>query len=150
VRSVGAVGSLLLVAAVASGCGPAESPATTAVVGASQPDRRVQRMVDDLHAEGSGAEALALYPDLIPTFVDDGHGVQGKLNPAILPFTYYWSPSGRVTVAICAVGKTQFVCPYYLDRLLTPAEFPRCDVAPAYAGPELAPTPPPGRPGLRS
>jgi len=88
-----------------------------------------------LHDDGSGAEAFELFPDLTPIHVDDGHGK--PYYAQILPFTYYWSPSGRFTVSICAIHRTVFICPFHLARLITPGDFPRCDVEPGYAGMEV-------------
>lgn len=91
-----------------------------------------------LHADKSGVEARELFPDMMVVFVDEA---QGKKHPVgVLPFKYYWSPSGRFTAAICNVGKTVFVCPYYVSSRLTPVDFGRCDVEPVWASFEQAPS----------
>jgi hypothetical protein len=111
---------------------------TDTAVGSSWPaDERLQTLRAHLHITESGAEARALFPDLIPVFVDQAIG---KQHPArILPFTYYWSPSGHFTVSICNVGKTVFICPYYVSSRLSPMDFTKCDVEPVYLSFELAP-----------
>jgi hypothetical protein len=140
----------VLVAGLAAlaGCGPNESAAKTSpTAGASWPSSEgLDILRAHLHQDGSGAEARRLFPDLVQTYVDDGHGKQDKIPPAILPYKYYWSPSGRFTVSICSIEKTVFICPYYLDGLIKPWEFPSCDVSSNYSVPELAPTPPPVHP----
>jgi hypothetical protein len=110
------------------------TPTTTSAWPDSEP---VATLVQHLHGDGSGAEARALIPDLKQTFVDDGHGM--PYAAAILPFRYYWSSSAHVTVAICQLGKTVLVCPYYLDRLIRPEEYSSCRVAEIYAGPDELP-----------
>jgi hypothetical protein len=132
----------LLLAALAAACGEsgnAPTPATPGT-GISWPaDERFQVLRTNLHVAGSGDEARRLYPDLIQVFVDEA---QGKQHPtSILPFRYYWSPSGQFTVSICAVQKTVFLCPYYLASRITPVDFNRCQVDETYVRFELA-TPP--------
>ena len=118
------------------GCGG--SRVTTAdATGGWPDDPRVALLRAHLHVTDSGVEARALLPDLVPVSVDDGGG---KKHPvSVLPFTYYWSPSAKVTVSICNVHKTVFICPYYLNSRLSPVDFRRCDVEPTYLSFEQAP-----------
>jgi hypothetical protein len=96
---------------------------------------RIDIVRQQLHAAGSGAQARALFPDLKLTYVDDG---RGKPYPKqILPFRYYWSPSGRVTITICSVDRTVFICPYYLENV--PGDLHSCDVAEIYTEPDHVP-----------
>ena len=97
---------------------PSPMPTTSAAWQGSSP--RVETVVQHLHGDGSGAEAHALFPDLKQTFVDDGHGV--PYSPDILPFRYFWSSSAQVIIAICNLGRTVVVCPFYLDRVIRPEE----------------------------
>lgn len=142
--------AILVVELMVASCGSARptsmtqpSP-TTSGANASWQDSspRVETVVQHLHGDGSGAEAHALFPDLKQTFVDDGHGV--AYNPEILPFRYFWSSSAQITIAICNLGKTVVVCPFYLDRVIRPEEYSSCRVADIYVGPGV--TPPTNRP----
>jgi len=107
-------------------------------IGVSWPaDPRLQTLRANLHTSGSGDEAHRLFPDLTEVYVDNAHGTS---QPAgILPFRYYWSPSHRFTVSICAVGKTIFICPYYLSSRITHVDFGRCEVDPSYVTFEVKP-----------
>jgi hypothetical protein len=118
------------------GCGRSRVTTADTVVGWPT-DGRVQTLRAHLHVTGSGAEARALLPDLTPVYVDVA---EGKHHPTgILPFTYYWSASAHVTVSICNVGKTVFICPFYVGSRLALADFGRCDVEPTYLSVEQAP-----------
>ncbi len=97
----------------------------------------LETLRDHLHAEGSGAEVRELFPDLEQVYVDDGHGK--PFLAAILPITYYWSPSGGFTAGICNIDKTLFICPYRVSSLITEGEFLRCDVSDYYVQTEGAP-----------
>lgn len=123
---------------LAIACGESRDVAQP-ITGADWPqDERLQVLRGHLHALGSGPEALRLYPDLIQVFVDEARDKPHP--PAIVPFRYYWSPSAKFTVAICAIDRTVFICPYYVARRLGVADFPTCDVDPSYRRAETAPT----------
>ena len=139
--------AMLVVPLLISSCGsdhatsmtqPSPTPATSGTNASWQDSSpRVEEVVQHLHADGSGAEAHALFSDLRQTFVDDGHGV--AFSPDILPFRYYWSASAQVTIAICNLGRTVLVCPFYLDGVIKSEDVGRCRVADFYAGPSAIP-----------
>jgi len=136
---LGCVLVVLGAALTASSCGGEHGAAPSTDTWPASP--RVETIREQLHGAGSGAQARALFPDLTLTYVDDGHGK--KYPTQILPFRYYWSPSARVTIAICSIERTVFVCPYKVDGLLSTGDFPKCEVADIYKSDE--PAPPVGR-----
>ena len=91
---------------------------------------RYSILVSHLHHTNSGLEALELFPDLERVYLDDGHGK--NFPERILPFTYNWSPSGKFTVAICAIGQTVVICPFYMDHVLSLDEMENCHLADSY------------------
>jgi hypothetical protein len=93
-----------------------------------------------IHQEGSGSEALELFPDLVQVYTDDGHG-NPNFAAEVLPYEYYWSAEGKLTVSISAIDTTVFICPYRVDRLITPDDFPMCDVYSGYVEAELGESP---------
>jgi len=97
---------------------------------------RLDTLRAHLHEEGSGTEALGLFPDLVQVYTDDGHGNPG-FPAEVLPYEYYWSAEGKLTVSISALDMTVFVCPYRIDRLITPDDYPFCDVYSGYVEAEL-------------
>jgi len=101
---------------------------------------RLDTLRAHLHQDGSGTEALDLFPDLVQVYTDDGHG-----NPSfpaeVLPYEYYWSAEGKLTVSISALDMTVFVCPYRIDRLITPDDFSFCNVDSGYVEAELGQAP---------
>jgi len=94
-------------------------------------EERLKVLKNHLHNENSGREAKELFPDLTPVYSDDGHG--DRYFPAqILPFTYYYSVEADITVSICNINKTVFICPGKLERLIKKEDFPNCQVTELY------------------
>jgi hypothetical protein len=50
-----------------------------------------------------------------------------------------WSSAAQVTISIGNLGRTVFVCPFYLDHVIRPEEYGSCRVADFYAGPSVPP-----------
>jgi hypothetical protein len=94
-------------------------------------EKRLKTLRDHLHDQNSGPEAKKLLPDLTPIYTDDGHDNR-QFPKEILPFTYYYSPEADITVSICNINQTVFICPGKLDRLIQPQDFDNCQVAQEY------------------
>lgn len=94
-------------------------------------EERLKILKNHLHNANSGREAKELFPDLTPVYSDDGHG--DRYFPAqILPFTYYYSAEADITVSICNINQTVFICPGKLECLIKKEDFPNCQVTELY------------------
>lgn len=94
-------------------------------------EERLKILKNHLHNEDSGREAKELFPDLTPVYLDNGHG--NRYFPAqILPFTYYYSAEADITVSICNINQTVFICPGKLEHLIQKEDFPNCQVTEPY------------------
>lgn len=87
-----------------------------------------------LHTEGSGDEAKKLFPDFVKVYVDDGS--HNKYFVSVSPFTYYYSEEADITVSICNIGYTVFICGGKLDRLIKESDYDECKITDAYLHPE--------------
>lgn len=103
---------------------------------------RLATLYSHLHDQQSGTEAHALLPDLTLVYTDDGHG-NARIPSQILPFRYWYSAEGNVTVSICAQDYTVFICPGRESALVDAKDWTGCAVADNYR--ELE-TPPVGAP----
>jgi hypothetical protein len=63
-----------------------------------------------LHDPGSGTIVKKLLPDLEEVFIDETAKERG-FPERILPFRYYYSPEANITVNICEVDRSVFICP---------------------------------------
>lgn len=109
-----------------TGCGAITSTTTT-----SQNSVDLQRKIDelyaDLHEVDSGIRAKANFSDLQLIYTDEGIS---SLPSNILPFRYYYSPSTDLTMAICNINRTIFICKGKLDHLLSKDDFSNCKITP--------------------
>ncbi len=91
---------------------------------------RVSIINKNLHTYGSGIEAKKLFPDLEPVYVDSGE--YAPFPKFILPFTYYYSEDANITINICAIDTTVFICPGKLARLISKEDLKNCNVVEIY------------------
>lgn len=94
-------------------------------------NERLRILKDHLHALNSGTEAKQLFPDLASVYTDNGHG-NPQIPKEILPFTYYYSQEADITVSICNINQTVFICPGKLERLIQPTDYQNCQVTKEY------------------
>lgn len=60
-------------------------------------------------------------------YTDEGVSSLSKKN---LPFKYYYSFSADLTVSICNIDQTVFICPGKLERVITKDDPNECKVTP--------------------
>jgi len=94
-------------------------------------NERLRILKDYLHALNSGTEAKQLFSDFLPVYTDDGHN-NPQIPKQILPFTYYYSQEADITVSICNINQTVFICPGKLDRLIQSKDYQNCQVTKEY------------------
>ncbi len=94
---------------------------------------RIEILEANLHTAGSGNEAKKYFPDFEEVYVDREHA---GFPSEILPFTYYYSKEADITVNICNIGLTVFICPGKIDKLLPESDYSKCQVAEEYLHPE--------------
>ena len=118
--------------ACGSGADVSRSPLVT---GATQADTAVQAnlaiLYAHLHDLHSGTEAHSLLPDLTLVYTDNGHG-NSRIPGKILPFRYWYSAAGDVTVSICAQDYTVFICPGRVTTLIDSTDWNACTVSESY------------------
>lgn len=107
------------------------TPTMTSSSGGEDLEQRLKTLKDNLHNENSGTEAKQLFPDLTPVYTDDGYD-NPQFPKEILPFIYYYSQEADITVSICNINQTVFICPGKLERLITPADYKNCQVTAEY------------------
>ncbi len=133
-RSCVLVGSLVaVVSLMACGIG-GEAPQlglTTPTHGNAEVQAHLATLYAHLHDLASGTEAHALLPDLTLVYTDDGHG-NTRIPKPILPFRYWYSAEGNVTVSICAKDYTVFICPGRVDTLVDSMNWNSCTVSASY------------------
>lgn len=95
---------------------------------------RLSILNTNLHTPGSGAEAKKMFPDFTKTYTDDA-----KWNPYfsnVAPFIYYYSPEAGITLSICNIGYTVFICNGKIESMLKEADYANCNITDAYFHPE--------------
>ena len=97
---------------------------------------RLSLLKSNLHGQGSGEEAKKYFPDFLEVYVEEENPV---FPQQFLPFRYYYSEEADVTVNICDVDFTLFVCEGKLDRKLKEADHDNCKIVDQYLNPETIP-----------
>ena len=96
-------------------------------------DERLSILKRNLHTEGSGDEAKKYFPDFVKVYVDEDNL---RFPSMVSPFTYYYSEEADITVSICNIDFTVFICEGKLDRLIEESDYDRCDISDEYLHPE--------------
>lgn len=87
----------------------------------------------NLHTPGSGDEAKKLFPDFVSVYVDHNKNPYFSM---VVPFTYYYSEEADITVSICNIKMTVFICEGRIDRLIAESDYNKCQITDAYLHPE--------------
>jgi len=97
---------------------------------------RLSLLKSNLHEQGSGKEAKEFFPDLLEVYTEENNP---DFPQQFLPFRYYYSEEADVTVNICDVDFTLFVCEGKLDRKLEESDYGNCEIVEQYKNPETIP-----------
>lgn len=95
-------------------------------------EQRLEILRDNLHKEGSGDQAKEFFPDFEVVYIDQGDPL---FPDEILPFVYHYSKEADITVSICNVDYTVFVCNGRLDRLIQESDYENCLITKEYLHP---------------
>ena len=105
------------------------------VEGKTLPER-LSLLKSNLHEQGSGEEAKKFFPDFLEIYKEENNP---DFPQQFLPFRYYYSEEADVTVNICDVDFTLFVCEGKLDRKLEESDYGNCEIVEQYKNPETIP-----------
>ncbi len=108
-------------------CKPDQSQPEEDFINDKTLEQRVDELYADLHNEGSGTRARENFSDLELAYTDEE---TTDLPPEIRPFRYYYSAEAGLTMAICNIERTVFICEGKTDHLLSLDDFSNCEVAP--------------------
>jgi hypothetical protein len=97
---------------------------------------RLSLLKSNLHEQGSGKEAKEFFPDFLEVYKEENNP---DFPQQFLPFRYYYSEEADVTVNICDVDFTLFVCEGKLDRKLEESDYGNCEIVEQYKNPETIP-----------
>lgn len=88
---------------------------------------KIEALYTDLHNVDSGIRTKENFTDLVLVYTDEGIN---NFPQEIRPFKYYYSPSAGLTMAICNINRTVFICKGKLDHLLSKSDLGNCQVTP--------------------